>query len=351
LAVESSFPLDSGGPCVALSIRDTANPISSLPERLNRRPTASTHPQDERDDGQPSIVDARWKTFLKVAELGSLTKAALALAAPPAVVSRHVSQLERQCGTRLFQRTGRGVVLTEFGHSLLPQIATLLAQAERLADEIRTQGDVPMGEVSVGLLPSTVPLLTGPMVSAVHERMPRVRLRLVEGASAQLDEHLREGRLDMAVVLREDAEPTPDEPVVARLALHLVGRQGDAHLQHGTIAFETLLGLPLIVPSRPHLLRARLERLAGERNVQLNVTLEADSVRLQHQAAAAGAGYAISGDPWGAQSDPRLQSVKIVSPELLRSVVIGTTLRRPHTLATRQVHRLLCELAAAHLLV
>jgi DNA-binding transcriptional LysR family regulator len=316
---------------------------------LNRRPTASSSAQEERDDSQPSIVDARWKTFLKVAELGSLTKAALALAAPPAVVSRHVSQLERQCGTRLFQRTGRGVVLSEFGRSLLPQITALLAQAERLADEIRTQGEVPMGEVSVGLLPSTVPMLTGPLARAVRERMPRVRLRLVEGASAPLDEQLREGRLDMAVVLREDTEPTPDEPVVARIALHIVGCQGDAHLQQGTIAFETVLGLPLIVPGRPHLLRARLERLAAERNIQLNVVLEADSVRLQHQAAAAGVGYAISGDPWGAQSDPRLRSVKIVHPELPRSIVIGTTLRRPHTLATRQVHRLLCELAAVHL--
>lgn len=76
-----------------------------------------------------SILDPKWSVFIKVAELGSLTKAATAIDVPQSMVSRHISQLEQQCGSRLFRRTGRGVVLTEFGEQIFPRIEALIAEA------------------------------------------------------------------------------------------------------------------------------------------------------------------------------------------------------------------------------
>ena len=87
-----------------------------------------------------AILDARWRVFLCVAEVGSLSKAATALDMPPSMVSRAVTQLEGQCGERLFQRTGRGVLLTEFATQLLPAVARLAADADALADDIRSTG-------------------------------------------------------------------------------------------------------------------------------------------------------------------------------------------------------------------
>lgn len=290
------------------------------------------------------IIDARWRIFLRVAEAGSLSKAATALDMPQSMVSRAITQLERQCGERLFQRTGRGVLLTELGTQLRPRVLRLAADADELADDIRNAQGRPVGEVLLGLLPSAVRRFTGPLCAAVRAQMPGVRLHLVEGASAQLEEQLREGRLDMATVPREDAAAIGDHPLLARMPLQLLGRAGDPLLALPQIALAALSGLPLVLPARPHPLRARLDRLAADGALQLQVAIEADSVHLQYEVAAAGGGYAIAAA--AEPPDPRLASSRIVAPELERFVVLAVSPRRPHTRATREVQRLLCQIAA-----
>ena len=108
-----------------------------------------------------SILDSKWLVFIKVAELGSLSKAAHAFNVPQSMISRHIAQLEEQCGTRLFKRTGRGVVLTELGFELLPRIINLAIECGSIEDDIRTYGGEPIGEVRVGLLPALVRQLSG----------------------------------------------------------------------------------------------------------------------------------------------------------------------------------------------
>jgi DNA-binding transcriptional LysR family regulator len=290
------------------------------------------------------ILDMRWRVFLRVAAAGSLSKAATALDMPQSMVSRAITQLERDCGERLFQRTGRGVLLTEFAAQLLPGVARLAADADVLADDIRSARGQAVGEVLLGLLPSAVRRFTGPLCVAVRAQMPGVRLHLVEGASAQLEEQLREGRLDMAMVPREDAAAVGDHRLIARVPLHLLGPAGDAAVARGEIALAALSGLPLVVPARPHPLRARLDKLAADLDLQLQVVIEADSVHLQYEVAAAGGGYAIAAV--AGPQDPRLASARIVEPELERLVVLAESPRRPHTRATREVRRLICEVAA-----
>lgn len=294
----------------------------------------------------PSILDPKWRLFVKLAELGSLARAATTLAMPQSMVSRHLAQLEKECGARLFRRTGRGVVLTEFGERIFPRIGAMIEQAEALADDIRTSGGVPSGEVRVGLLPSTVPLLAGPLFAKVRERFPNVRLHLMEGSSAQLEELVADGRLDMAVLLREDEQSGADEPVLTRVVLQLVGPRDAPLLRHGTVEFAKLNGVPLILPSPPHPLRARLEQIARDQRIELNMAIEADSIRLQHAVAAAGGGYAITAGLFEAAERVSLAAARIVKPELVRTVVLATTLRRPHTLATREVYQQIQRLMA-----
>lgn len=288
-----------------------------------------------------SILDTKWRVFIKVAELGSLTRAAVALGVPQSMISRHIAQLEKQCGARLFNRTGRGVTLTEFGYQLVPRIEALAMEADDLADVIRTSGGVPMGEVRVGLLPSTVPPLAGVLFSKVRELYPRVELHLSEGASAQLEELINEGRIDMAILLREADVSSGEETVLVQPTLMLVGRSGDAKVQKPTVELAALAGLPLVVPCRPHPLRMRLDNLAKSRDLQFHCAVEADSIRLQYEIVAAGGGYAITAGLFERQDDPRFAAAEIIRPRLLRSVVLSQTVRRPHTLATRMVQKLI----------
>ena len=297
-----------------------------------------------------TILDARWSVFLSVALSGSFSRAASALDMPQSMVSRSIAQLEMQCGERLFRRTGRGVELTEFGEQTLPRVARLTADAEALADDIRSVRGQPIGEVRIGLLPSAVKRYAGPLFAAARAHLPGVRLHFTEGASAQLEEHLREGRLDMALVLREEESAVGDAHIVARVPLHLVGPRGEAPLgapkvrQVREVPLASLSGLPLVVPSRPHLLRARLDRLAAEHGLDLNVAVEADSVDLQYAVVAAGGGFAIASVLPGQLGD-ELTSARIVQPTLERFVVLVESPRRPATRATEAIKHLIHHVA------
>ncbi|HVW71465.1 MAG TPA: LysR substrate-binding domain-containing protein [Steroidobacteraceae bacterium] len=295
-----------------------------------------------------SIIDNRWTLFISVAELGSLTNASAALNVPQSVLSRSIGALERECGARLFRRTGRGVVLTDFGSQIYPRVKQLIAQADQLADDIRTSGGEPLGTVRVGLLPSMVAPLSGSLCRAAAERFPKVRLHLTEGSSVQLEDWLNQGRLDLSMLLREGPGGSPQELTLQTLSLSLIGPPGNPLTRAGKVEFDHLAGLPLVLPGEPHLLRARLDRLARERSLKLTVAMEADSINLQCAIVAAGLGYAIIATPAAAPPhSANVSAALIVNPELPRRVVLGMTLLRPHTHATTAVSQLLQELVPA----
>ncbi|MGX1186431.1 LysR family nitrogen assimilation transcriptional regulator [Pseudomonas sp. F-14 TE3623] len=310
----------------------------------NAHSTYKPDPVSQCPSSVLTIVDPRWILFIRVAEVGSLSKAATLLDMPQSMVSRNIALLESQCGERLFHRTGRGVVLTEFGEQLLPCVSSLLVEAQSIVDDIRNLRGKPVGEVVVGMLPSAVRRYAGTLFAAVSEHMPGVRLHLIEGASAQLEEQLHDGRLDMALVLREDETSIGEAYPLVRVPLHLVGPATDPVIGNRDIPLKQLSGLPLVVPGRPHLLRARLDHLAVEHSMALCVAVEADSVQLQYEVVAAGGGYAIA-SVLPDSLDQRLTSSRIVEPVLERFVVLVESPRRPLTRASREVRRLICDLA------
>jgi LysR family nitrogen assimilation transcriptional regulator len=291
------------------------------------------------------IVDAGWHHFLKVAELGSISRAAVAADVPQSVVSRHIAQLESDAGMPLFRRTGRGVVLTDVGQQLYPRMKQLIAESESFADEIRSSRGVPVGDVRLGLLPSTVPALAGPLYQRVLQQFPRVRLHLTEGSSSQLQEMLDQGRLDLSLLLRDGGEAGADEPVLMEGALCLVVASSDPLAQRQEIRFEELAKLPLVLPGEPHPLRERVAVLARKLGLSLRVAAEANSIRLQHEIAASAAGYAITAPTIAPHDSDRLVALKIVEPVLARAMVLAVARHRPHTLATREIRALLLSIA------
>lgn len=292
-----------------------------------------------------SILDSRWTLFAKVAEAGSVSGAAAALGLPQSVVSRQISQIEAEVGARLFRRTGRGVVLTEFGEQVYPRIVALMRETEQLADEMRTRRGIPMGDVRFGMLPSTTPLLAGPLFMHVRKAWPEVRLQLTEGSSAQLEEWLDQGRLDLAILLREEDTGRPGESELLSLPLHLIVPAAHPLAGQATIAFTEVAKLPLVLPSEPHPLRARLASLAREKSLVLTQAVEADSIRLQHELVACGGGFAITAGKLSPLHAKRLAAVRIVRPSLKRRIVLGETVHRPSTLATRSVAELIRSFA------
>ena len=129
---------------------------------------------------------AAWKLFLDAADLGSLSKVAVTYGTSQPHISRQIGELEHQCGGRLFERTGRGVTLTELGQRIAPKVRAWLANSEQLLNDVRTSAGTPIGKVRIGSLPSTAHPLITTLYKRLKKQYPLVQLAVREGQGAQL---------------------------------------------------------------------------------------------------------------------------------------------------------------------
>ena len=262
-------------------------------------------------------------------------------------LSLQMAALERDCGERLFYRTGRGVALTELGTRLAPRARDLLRDAELLTLEMRSAAGVPFGEVTVGLLPSIAQTLVPLLFREVRDKLPNVRLRILEGSNGQLDEWLSGGRLDAALLYRYGKSTASNEETLSMIDSWLVGPKGDVLTSRTTVAFSQLHKLPLILPSLPNGLRVALDHQAQRKRIELTVAVEVDSIPIQKNLAAGGFGFGVLGlhAVTSELAAGTLQAARIVQPGIARAVTLATTTRHPGTLASRAVTAVIRRLA------
>jgi DNA-binding transcriptional LysR family regulator len=296
---------------------------------------------------EPRVEYAAWKLFSDAAELGSLSKVAVAYGTSQPHISRQIGQLEQECGGRLFQRTGRGVVLTEFGQRIAPKVRAWLASTEQLTNDVRSTAGTPIGKVRIGSLPSTAHPLLSMVHSQLKQRYPLVQLAVREGQGAQLETWLEDGSVDLAILYRTNASPTNGDAYLVETSTYLVGAAGDPLTSRKTVPFSALHNLPLVLFCRPSSWRDHLEQMSAERGISLNVVLEADSLSLQTHLASEGGIYTLLG-PYAiaaASKDCRLQSSKLVDPVVTRHIALAMARHGNLTLACRTVMQVVREVA------
>lgn len=286
---------------------------------------------------------AQLRLFAEVADLGSLTKAAVMLDTAQPAISRQISILEQQCGGRLFHRTGRGVALTELGLRILPRAKALLLEARQLQEDIRANATVPAGEVCIGILPSLSLPLIERLYTATRERYPGIHLRVLEGSTGQVDEWLVSGRIDIALLYRYGNAIAKNETPLASVDTYLVGPPKGILNRATTVPFEKLHKLPLILPGAPNALRVLLDQLAKKKGITLTVAIEADSIPLQKQLSATSGCYTLLPvHAVAVEVDAgRLQAAQLASPGIVRTIALGTTTQRPLTAACHEMTRLI----------
>lgn len=281
--------------------------------------------------------------FLKLSELGSLTRASLALELTPSMVSRQLAQLENQCGGKLFFRNGRGVILTPLGECVLPHAKAILGGVERLQRDSAGIAGVPTGVVRIGMMPALAPIVMPQLYAQVRERYPRVTLSLSEGYSSELDEMLGDGSIDLAIIFQYGRSTREGRDFLAPVDSWLVAGPGVLQAADAPMAFEAIARQPLALPPLPNNLRVTMARQAAQRGIDLNVVIEISSfitlLELLEQ------GQCVSVLPYFAVSrklaSGRLSGVPVAEPSIARSLVLATTSFVPASLAVREVSRIM----------
>ena len=242
-------------------------------------------------------MDARQiEIFVKVAELGSFSKAAEALFLTQPTVSEHIRGLEEELGVRLLDRLGRGAAPTKAGQLLLGygrRILELHREARQALDQF--QGRM-SGELVIAA--STIPgeYVLPALIGRFKEKYPDIAISLLIGDTQRVVEWVLEGRAELAVAgaqidhrALEYRELMPDELVLVVSA---------AHPWHGkkTATLEEVRAEPLIVRERGSGSRHALEKALAEVGLDLSdfrVVGEMGSTQAIKQGVKAGVGISL----------------------------------------------------------
>ena len=275
--------------------------------------------------------------FVRVAELGSFTRAALALDIAQPALSRQVRLLEVELRQTLLTRNGRGAAPTEAGKLLMAHGRGILHQVERAREELgRVRGSL-AGRVAVGLPPSLGRVLTVPLTRAFREQMPEATISISEGLSVAMQESLVNGRLDIAVLYNAQSSPDIDITPLQDEDLWLVQKRPPGLPEDpapGPIALAAVAQLPLVIPSRPNAIRMHVESEMANIGCRPKIALEIDGVSAILDLVADGAGNAVLSRNAVANSvRPSAFTVRAIDQPALRTKVsLATSSLRPSTL-------------------
>ena len=292
--------------------------------------------------------------FVRVAELGSFTRAAQVLDVAQPALSRQVRLLEVELRQNLLVRNGRGATPTEAGQVLLEHGRGILHQVERAREELARVRSGLAGRVALGLPPSVARVLMVPLTRAFREKLPQAQLSISEGLSSAMQENLHNGRLDIAVLYKP--MPTPGIELQALMDEELLlvqprppGLPEDP--PPPAITLHEVAALPLLIPSRPNALRMHVESEMARIGCQPQIALEIDGVSAMLDLVADGAGVAIlSRNAVMRSVRPSAYALRTIGKPALR-IPLATAISslRPSTLTQQATLELLREVAQAWL--
>lgn len=152
------------------------------------------------------------KYFVKVAELGHFGKAAQACFVSQPTLSGQIKKLEETLGIKLFERSNRKVMLTDFGRDVLVSAKKILNEVETINEIAERQKDPLSGRFKLGAFPTLASYIFPHLVTNLKREIPQLKLVLIEEKTDQLMERLKQGKIDAALL----ALPIDDDSLMTK---------------------------------------------------------------------------------------------------------------------------------------
>ncbi len=283
--------------------------------------------------------------FVRVAEMGSFTRASIALDVAQPALSRQIRLLEVELRQNLLTRNGRGAVPTEAGKLLLEHGRGILHQVALTREELGAARGALAGKVSIGLPPSLSKLITVPLAKAFADQLPKAQLSLTEGFSVLMHEGLRMGNLDLAVLYNPEQSTDLEMSTLHEDTLSLISPAGESATAKSrrarskeVMSLADVAQLPLILPSRPNAFRILIEGEMMSIGKRPNVILEVDGLNAILNLVKEGMGHAVlPGYTLSNFDDATPFTVRSIhSPAIKSQLMLVWSSRRPTTLTQKK---------------
>lgn len=265
------------------------------------------------------------KYFVRVAEVGSISRAAKLLHIAQPALSTSLSNLEEYLKVQLFLRSAQGVTLTNEGQRLLAHAQRILEQIATAEQELRAYGEAFSGPpVTIGLIHSVARIVAPLLYTRLKKIYPKLGLRIVTGLSREITEGLLSGDVDCAL-LPEAGNPERIHAVeLFAENMYLLGDRHAPGLAAQTITFAQAVQFPLLSPVAPSWARSAIHEMAVARGLHVNVGLETDLGQVSPALLISGELFMIA--TWSVISghEDVLRGVRIVEPEIRRTLHVAT---------------------------
>jgi LysR family transcriptional regulator, nitrogen assimilation regulatory protein len=278
--------------------------------------------------------------FVRIAELGSITRASAHLQIAQPALTRHIQRLEDELDAPLFTRANRGVRLTEAGQKLLDSAQRILRDIERAGDEIRAHKAHPSGKIILGVTPPLCPVVVPELFARMRQHFPLIELKVVHAGTARLEEFIIAGLVDLALMTMISRSRLIALTRLAEEEMVLVTRPDARPL--GFVTVEELNRTPLILGDG---MRASLDVLLGGRGIALRVDTELDdheTIRLMVQQGV-GASILPHSSVYRESAHGAVQAHRIMATGLFRTLAIGVAASRGASAARQAVAEIVTE--------
>lgn len=231
------------------------------------------------------------RTLLAVAEHHSFSGAAVALGTVQSNVSAHVSRLENELGVVLIDRATTEP--TEEGLVVLERARRIEGEFDSLASDLAYLRDVVVGSVRLGVIGTTARWLVPPLLQAVWDEYPEVRVIVLDAPSSVLVTGITTGTIDLGVVNLPIEHPDIDVDPLFTEDRILIAPQGHPLHNRSEVSLEELADHELLLEAPGTAFRDVLDTAAAESGVELRARAEFDGMRLLASLAFAGFGAGV----------------------------------------------------------
>lgn len=216
------------------------------------------------------MSDFRLKVFQSVARNLSFTKASQELFISQPAITKHIQELESTYQTRLFDRQGGKISLTESGQLLLEHCERILEEYRKLEYEMHLLHNQYTGELRLGASTTIAQYVLPPMLGTFISKFPQVELSLLNGNTREMEAALQEHRIDLALVEGVTRLPNLRYTPFLEDELVVVVRTGSRLPVDDEITPQQLARLPLVLRERGSGTLDVFERAMLQHNIKLS---------------------------------------------------------------------------------
>jgi LysR family transcriptional regulator, nitrogen assimilation regulatory protein len=284
--------------------------------------------------------------YVKIVEAGSFSRAAALIHVAQPALSLQISELEDYLGVNLLQRSARGVRPTAAGELLYREATAVLKHLEQIPGAVRSSRGVAQGVVSIGLPSLLGATLVARFVETCRAALEKVSLKLAVTDSATLRDKLNSQLLDLALVFEDDPGVAFTRETLYRQRLYMLHPRT---LSVGTsVSLHELAQFPLVLPSRPDLVRASVDRAFARASLVPNLVAEVDDYTSLLSTVRAGLGATILPRGELTELGDEIADPALMEPPLYMTVSIVSSQEMPLSYAADEVRKLLRAFIERH---